>query len=224
MARASATRVALVTIGQTPRDDLVPEIVRWSGDAVEAVEYGALDGLGGDEIGALAPAGGQHRLVTRLRDGSQAVVAKERIAERLERLFRRLRPGGHDAVVLLCTGHFDGLHPPPGIFLEAQRLVDDAVAAFAAGAGSIGVMVPLARQMDEFHYAPREGQVVRMAHASPYDGDRLAEAGRELAGADLIVMHCMGYTESMRDTVVEAAGKPVLLARRVVGAAVAQLA
>jgi hypothetical protein len=37
-------------------------------------------------------------------------------------------------------------------------------------------------------------------------------------------MHCMGYTEAMRQTVAEVSKRPVLLARRLVATAVAQLA
>jgi AroM protein len=37
-------------------------------------------------------------------------------------------------------------------------------------------------------------------------------------------MHCMGYTDAMRQTVASVSKRPVLLARRLVAAAVAQLA
>jgi protein AroM len=36
-------------------------------------------------------------------------------------------------------------------------------------------------------------------------------------------MHCMGYTEAMRRRVAAVTGKPVLLARRLVASAVAEL-
>ena len=60
-------------------------------------------------------------------------------------------------------------------------------------------------------------------YASPYDGDRFQQAAGELAQADLIVMHCMGYSDAMREKMAELTGKPVLLARRMVATAVAQL-
>ncbi len=60
------------------------------------------------------------------------------------------------------------------------------------------------------------------SHASPYTPGRLSLAAGELADADLIVMHCMGYDEAMRATVAEISGRPVLLARRMVAAAVQQ--
>jgi protein AroM len=60
-------------------------------------------------------------------------------------------------------------------------------------------------------------------HASPYISGRLEKAAKELRGTDIIVMHCMGYSEAMRETVAKVSGRPVLLARRLVAAAVAQL-
>jgi protein AroM len=75
--------------------------------------------------------------------------------------------------------------------------------------------------MDEFHGHAR-GSVV-MAHASPYSDGRFEDAARELGKTDLIVMHCMGYSEAMRRRVAAVSGKPVLLARRLVATTVAEL-
>ncbi|WP_030105419.1 AroM family protein, partial [Actinoalloteichus caeruleus] len=47
-------RLGVVTIGQSPRVDLVPELLPRLG-RVEVVERGALDDLGRAEIAALAP-------------------------------------------------------------------------------------------------------------------------------------------------------------------------
>jgi len=215
-------RLAFVTIGQTPRTDVVPEMTAWLGEAVEIVEYGALDGLSRIEVDALSPAGDEHRLVTRLADGSEAVVAKEAVRQRLQELLADMPSGAHAAVVLLCTGHLTGLRTP-GLLVESQVIVDHAVSALAWGARSLGILVPLERQMREIHFPGREGQRLLMSHASPYRPERLEEAARELADADLVILHCMGYTEAMRRTVATVTGRPVLLARRLVASAVAQL-
>lgn len=111
-----------------------------------------------------------------------------------------------------------------GPFLEAQTIVDESVAAIARHARSIGLLVPLKEQIEEFHFRPAAGQTLTASYASPYTAGRLAEAASELAKNDLIVMHCMGYTEAMRQTVAGVSQRPVLLARRMVAAAVAQLA
>jgi protein AroM len=110
-----------------------------------------------------------------------------------------------------------------GLFLEAQSIVDESVAAIARHAHTLGLMVPLREQIDEFHFRPGPNQTLKASYASPYTPGRLEAAAEDLKDADLIVMHCIGYTEDMRRTVARASGRPVLLARRLVAAAVSQL-
>jgi protein AroM len=68
-------RLGLVTIGQTPRTDVVPEMAEVLGPGIEIVERGALDGLDIQAITALAPGPGDEVLVTRLRGGAPVFVA-----------------------------------------------------------------------------------------------------------------------------------------------------
>jgi len=216
-------RALFVTIGQSPRSDLLPEIREWLGGRIDIEERGALDGLGAGDIATMAPGAADHRLVTRLADGSEVVLRKDLVHARLQTVFDAVAAENFLCTVLLCTGHF-----PPfrirGLFLEAQSIVDESVGAIARHARSIGLMVPLKEQIDEFHFRPGAGQTLKASYASPYTPGRLAEASSELADTDVIVMHCMGYTEAMRQTVASVSKRPVLLARRLVAAAVAQLA
>jgi protein AroM len=132
-------------------------------------------------------------------------------------VFTRLDRQGFDLMVLLCTGHF----PPFQVrtpFLEAQLAVDHMVHALTYGEQSLGVLVPNQQQIAEFHGI--EGKPITAAYASPYSDQRFAEAGRSLAETDLIVMHCMGYTQAMRQEVMRSSGRPVLLARRLLAGAI----
>jgi protein AroM len=214
--------VAFVTIGQSPRDDMLPEMLERIGPGIEPIEIGALDDLDDDAIARLAPRTGDHTLVSRLRDGREVVMGKAWTRQRLVELMDDLDRRGLDLIVLLCTGYFEGVHART-LMIEAQRIVDHAVDAVSEDGRSVGVMVPLATQMDEFHGHGRGGASIVMAHASPYSDGRFEDAARELAKTDLVVMHCMGYTEAMRRRVAAVTGKPVLLARRLVAGAVAEL-
>ena len=223
---AHRKRVAFVTIGQSPRVDLVPEMLERIGDGIEPVEIGALDDLTDDAIARLVPGAGDQTLVSRLRDGREVVIGKAWTRDRLAGLMDELDRRDFDLIVLLCTGHFEGLRSRT-LMVEAQRVVDHAVEAVTEDGRAVGVMVPLARQIDEFHlraYGRSHGHTsVTMAHASPYSDGRFEDAARELAKTDLIVMHCIGYSEAMRQRVASVSGKPVLLARRLVANAVAEL-
>jgi protein AroM len=215
-------RIAFVTIGQSPRVDLVPEILERVTSPIEAVEFGALDDLGPAEVARLAPPAGEASLCTRMRDGQEVVIGKRQTGERLQALFDRLDREGFDAITLLCTGHFEHLGSKT-LLIEAQRVVDATVDAFSLGCRHLGIMLPLERQLAEFHVQGSAERPVTAAHYSPYSGDRLETAARELAACDLVVMHCMGYTEAMRRRVAAAVGKPVLLARRIVAGAIQQI-
>jgi len=214
--------VTFVTIGQTPRTDLVPELVANLPASTRVRELGALDGLAAEAVASLAPTPGEARLVTRMADGSQVVVSHPRMHARLQALLHGLGSDPAIVTVLLCTGEFPGLEGPT-VFLDAQHLVDHGVAGLCAGLRRVGLLLPLAEQVGTFHWRPSPDQEIRVSHASPYVGDRFVEAGAELSDCDVIVMHCMGYNEEQRRRVAAAAGRPVLLARRLVAAAVAQL-
>jgi protein AroM len=104
--------------------------------------------------------------------------------------------------------------------IESQIVVDETVAALAGSIGDLGILVPHREQADSFHPIAAPGRRVHFSHASPYGEVRFDAAGRELADTELIVMHCMGYSEPMRRAVAAASGRPVLLAREIVGRAI----
>ena len=86
--------VGLVTIGQSPRVDVVPDMAAILGSGVTVRERGALDGLGRAEIAALAPRPGDDILVTRLADGTAAFVAKRHIVSRVQAAIGELERAG----------------------------------------------------------------------------------------------------------------------------------
>ena len=77
------TVLGVVTIGQSPRSDMVPEMPMVA-DLVEVRERGALDGLSAADLKALAPEPGDETLTTRLRDGSSVVIGRAGILPRLQ--------------------------------------------------------------------------------------------------------------------------------------------
>jgi protein AroM len=216
-------RAAFITIGESPRPDILDEMKPWwDGSALEIEEHGALDGLSREDIARVAPRETDERLVSRLRDGTEVLLEAGWAHRRVEEMVRELDDGGIDVFVLLCTGRFHGLSPR-GILVAAGPVVDHGLAAIAESARSIGVLLPNEGQKASFRCEPAGDRPFVLSHASPYSGDRFQTAARELEGTDLVVMHCMGYTEPMRRKIAEETGKPVLLARRMLAAAVAQV-
>ena len=194
----------------------------WDGSSLDIEEYGVLDGLTPGQIERLAPGEKDVPLVSRLHDGTEVLLAANSVHRRVEEIVRNLDDGGTEIVVLLCTGRFHGL-TPKGILVAAGPVVDHGLAAIAESAPSIGVLLPNEGQKASFRCEPAGNRPFVLSHASPYSGDRWETAARELEETDLVVMHCMGYTEPMRRKLADKTGKPVLLARRMVAAAVAQI-
>lgn len=222
----AAPKLAVITIGQAPRTDLTPELRAWL-PGVDLVEHGALDDDGPDAIAAMAPQDGDEVLTTRLRDGSNAIVAHHHVVPRVQRILDEL--DDVDAVFLACTGAFEEVTCAKPL-LRPEWMIGPGVAALAAGLETVGVLVPLPEQRHhpDGKYAALDASVV-VDDASPYAGESLetglADAARRLrdAGAQLIVADCMGYSQSMRAVLAESSGVPVVLARSIVARLAAEL-
>ncbi|MDR1979577.1 MAG: AroM family protein [Synergistaceae bacterium] len=219
-------RIGTVTIGQSPRVDVIPEIAAILGPGVEIREAGALDGLSKEEITKLAPEKGDYVLVTRLADGSSVQVAERYITPRvIEKINGHFREG-IPLVFLLCTGEFPGFETG-GLLIRPQKVLFHAVSALADGL-KLGVMTPSPEQVEQSESRWRQvSPAVKSVPSSPYvEGMAAAKsAAQDLKnwGAELIVMDCMGYTSAMQDSVREITGKPVILARGIAARTVKEL-
>ncbi|MGO4307905.1 AroM family protein [Cupriavidus sp. RAF12] len=223
-ATARQPRVAFVTIGQAPRVDVVPQMTADLGLPVAVEEFGILDTLTAKEIADLAPAPGEYRFASRLRDGSQVVMGKPAAEAMLARLMTSLDDGRFDVLVPLCTG--TALPALRTLVIEPQQVVDHLTMALAQGCKQLGIVLPLEAQVKDFHLIQSVPCALRVTHASPYTdaaSGRFAQAGEALRGCDLIVMHCMGFTEAMRAEVAAHAGAPVLLSNRMVAKLLGQV-
>lgn len=219
-------KIGTVTIGQTPRSDLLPELIAILGRGVEIVERGALDGLTREEIAAIAPGPGDYVLVTRLRDGSSVQIAEKHILPRMQECIRQLAEEGVDAVALLCTGQFPPFHSSK-ILLRPQPILYNLTTALAGGL-TLGVMVPSREQLPQSHARWKDvAAAVKCVAASPYvnaeEGVEQAAHNLEVAGVELVVMDCVGYTAAMKRKVGAITGAPVILARSVVARVLAEL-
>jgi len=217
------TRLGALTIGQSPRIDIIPELRSVLGDAIEIVEAGALDNLSSHEVERFAPAEGEPVLVTRLRDGSTTRIGHHHIVpllqERLQGLAFRV-----DAVLLLCTGSFKPF-PFPHPILYPERLLLAMVQAVAPR--HLGIITPDPAQVQEQqtrwrHVADR----LSIIATSPYSATEAGSAlGADLVGrgVELVVLDSLGYGLAMREAVRRTVGRPVLLPRTVLARAAIEL-
>jgi protein AroM len=217
--------IGVVTIGQTPREDIIPDLKQAMGD-VGVLEFGALDQLSAEELAALSPRHSEEVLVTRLRNGTHVEIDGDLLAPLVQAAVDRSESGPNTvATLLMCTGPFPNLMHRKLLF-KAEDLLSGAVRALA-GESRVGVICPLESQREssrrKFNTFVTKLDVVS---ANPYgELAELDEPARSLAdaGADIIVLDCMGFNQSHRATVEEQTGLPVLVANVAVGKLVGSL-
>ncbi|MDP9356098.1 MAG: AroM family protein [Chloroflexota bacterium] len=222
--------IGFVTIAESPRDDVVPDIRRMLPPDVRVVERGNLDGLTAAETAALAPEPGEVGIVARLKSGGETLLSHQKILPRMQRLVTELvEDEGADLVVVLCGADWTAIRSPVPL-VNPGRLFPGVISALAHGR-KLGVVKPSAGQVDaERERYRRLGIEAIVTSASPYAGDerlRLAERAGEFLqdeGCDLIWMTCIGMDEPMREIVAGVTGKPVVLAKSILGRVVAELA
>ncbi|MFP4974982.1 AroM family protein [Paenibacillus sp. CN-4] len=219
--------LGMITIGQAPRTDVAPHLLRQLEGRALLRQAGVLDGWTAEEIESLFGAeAGAYALTSRLTDGTAAVVSRDKILPVLQEKIDRMEAAGIRQILLLCTGVFPGLRTSSAFLIEPDRILTPAVAALAGGR-RLGVICPLEEQAASLEAKFGEyGLRPVFAAASPYTGadpdfDRAAETLR--AQAEVILLDCMGYTERHRERVARISGLPVILSNALMGKLVSEI-
>ena len=220
--------VGVVTIGQSPRTDVMPDIVAPLLPGTRVIERGALDHAGPAELARLAPECGEDLLVTRLRDGTEVTLAETRLVPLLQDAVDDVTGRGVVVVAALCTGTLAGIRCSRPLLMPGP-LVRNLVAAAAPGGrvARLGVVVPAPDQIEPVRadWSAAAAEVMALA-ASPYAPPAaLAKAAHVLAAwrPDLVVLDCLGFDGPMKQMVAWAVGVPVVLPRTVLAGALAAL-
>jgi protein AroM len=219
--------LATLTIGQAPRQDVIPIIDRHVPAAVRRLHRGVLDGLTLAEIARRYGAEpGEAALITRLADGTSVELSRRRMQDGVAAALAALEAAGSDVILLLCTGTFAGLDCRKAWLVEPDHIIPGMVAGLVERR-QLGIMVPIAGQI-ESESGKWQGLLrpPLFAVASPYEAatDRVMEAGAALKaeGAEAILLDCIGFTERHR-TALAALDVPVILSNAVVAKAVGEL-
>ena len=208
----SASTIGLVTIGQSPRPDIRTTYASIRGPAVRIIEAGALDGLDITAVEAISPTGDDTPLVT-LFAGDEVRIGKRCVTPLLQRAIDAVVAEGAAVVVVLCTGHFEGLHADLPL-IEPDRVLDGFMRAIQPG-GRLGVIMPddgqEAMMRQKWH-----GYDLTLATASPYQArSTWDDAICQFMAADMqgIVLDCMGFGPDAKAHFASQTGVPVLCAQ-----------
>jgi len=224
-------RIGFLTIGQSPRVDVVPEIMSILGEGFEVIEAGALDDLSFDEILNLAPRSGETVYVSRLRSGVEVKISKERLMPLLQDKITFLEGMGVDVIGLLCSGVFPSFEVKVPL-IKPEPVLRGVVEASLSSNQILGVVMPSPLQVDfGFEKWSKVGcRDIVVESVSPYIS--FEERSRLLKGiassfrernVSLVVLDCIGF--SIRDLMVfkSVYNIPVLLPRVVLAYAIKSL-
>jgi len=207
-------KVAFLTIGQSPREDIMTDIRRYL-KGIEYVVYGVLDGLTLEEIEKeFKPLPNEFAYVSRLRDGSEVKLSKSKVSMKLQELVNKIEESV-DLLVILCTGDFNLKSRKPIIY-PSKALIDKVR---SLSPKTIGVVVPLESQVSMAR--KRWGNVAKIIDIvvwSPYSGtiEDLIDLAHSIESAEVIVMDCLGYSVKHKVILENATHKKVIIPREVI--------
>ncbi len=211
--------VGIITIGQTPRVDMIPAIRGFFPAETVIIEKGVLDGRPQEEILSLTPEPGQTTLISRLKDGGKAVMAKEKIVPIVQQLIDELNQQNVSLIVLACTGQFPCFRSEVPV-VYPDHLLSHVVQGVLQG-GLLGVIIPLPEQAPAIiqKWKAADFDVIPAA-SSPYlfQEKELIKAIKQLESFPIkaIILDCMGYTEEMKQMAQAYTTKPILLSRTII--------
>ena len=219
-------KIGAITIGQSPRDDIIRDIRPLLGEQIHLLQAGGLDGLSRGEIEAFAPQPGDYVLITKLRDGNSVVFAERYILPRLQACIDKLEEEGVQMILFLCTGDFPPVFHSKVPLIFPCKVLNGLIPALASR-GKIAVVTPTQQQVAQ---AEKKWRVyvaeMTAIPASPYGPlEELDQAARQAAelDVDLVVMDCIGYTVEMKERFQAVSGKPVVLSRTLAARVVTEL-
>ncbi|SFD88023.1 protein AroM [Lentibacillus persicus] len=213
-------QIGVITIGQAPRTDLIPEIETFFPPDVEFIQRGVLDNFDRNDLEQIKPKTGQSTLVSRLKDGTSVTLAKEKTLPIIQQIIDDFNLKQVKLIILACTGEFKLFqsHIP---IIYPDYLLNHVTQGIFREKGQIGVIVPLAKQFEVIEKKwDSAGFDAICVESSPYVFDELSfiKAAKELEEYNIntIILDCIGYTEKMKDIVKKYSSKTVLLSRNIV--------
>ena len=220
-------KLGVITIGQSPRDDILTEMRPYIGNNVEIIQSGALDGLTYEEILVLEHEEDNNILITKLRNGKTVNIAENLITSRIQECIYKLEEQEVDLILLMCTGVFPDVFISHKPILYPQKILHGVI-PYLSGEGKIAIITPEKDQIEFYQKKWNEtGGDIFVLHGSPYGDmeelDRVISALGKHENVDLIVLDCMGYTQDMKLKIFERTNIPVILAKTLIARLIGEM-
>ena len=220
------TKIGMLTIGQTPRVDLLPTLIEILGDEHEIIEAGALDGLNLENVKGIEILPDDYILVSRMRDGTEVKITKRFVIPRVQEKITELEEKDVRLTVVMCTGAFPQFKSK-GLVITPQEILKGVLNG-SLKKGKLGVVYPTEEQMPGAQSNFGSDDVETYADViSPYEGREELEAlaGRLSAqNLDLILLNCFGFSSDLKKYIAERTGVPTIQSNAVVARVLKEMA
>lgn len=217
-------RVGLFTIGQSPRLDIVPEIIPILLPHIEIVEEGLLDGLPQEEINLLKPEFGEIPLVTRLKDGSQVQLSEKKINSLLHEAIDNMRTKKDvRAVGVLCTHDFHETRFSFPVIFPHHYLNFIITQTFLIH--NLGIVIPLENQIEMAKKkwdAEKASTEVKPPYSEGKGWEEIAQSFLQ-ENVEAVILDSIGYTIQDKKQLQNMLPSPILLPRTVLAHAINQI-
>jgi len=216
-------KIGFLTIGQSPRQDVLSEIMPLLSPALDAVEYGLLDNLGLEEIDALKPGSQETPLVSCLKDGHQVELSEHRISKLLPHAVKFMKAKmGVKAVGVLCTHEFPkNRYSCPTVFpFDCLKFIINDVLEVR----KLGVVVPLENQKEMTKQKWGKERTCVIAKSPYTEGKTWEDVATTFLQekAEAVVLDCIGYKIRDRHEFQNLLSIPTLLPRTILAFAMIQ--
>lgn len=216
-------KVGLLTIGQSPREDIVSEIKPLLNPRIEILERGLLDDLNLEEIQRMKPDSGETLLVTRLKEGSQVELSEMKISSMLPRAIDSMQKEMKiNAVGVLCTHDFSEKKFSVPVIFPFDYL--EFLSSRVLSVKNLGVVVPLESQVE---MTKKKWQNSVVEAKSPYSagGEQWETIAKKFITkkVDTVILDCIGYKIKDKLEIQSFFSVPILLPRVILVHAINQL-
>ena len=213
--------VAFVSIGQSPRQDVVSDFQKVWGNTFNILDIGALDDLSHEEIKSLAPAPGESDLITKLRDGQAVYLSHHRLMPHMDQALEKACKGGADWAVVLCTGDFSNLKSSIPLLLPNPILAHGVESVLKPG-DKLTVIVPTQGQVSEAteRWFQRGFEVSKVIVESPFDNHQalfdVLKNDQIVQKTKGLIADCFGFDNTFMNSVAELYVKPIFISRKLI--------
>jgi protein AroM len=188
----------LLTIGQTPREDLMKPIHLGGVQDVQLV--GVLDGVSNDEINMLEKTPGEEKLYVVLKNGT-ANINHDSIEHRVEKLITQYEDSS-DAIALLCMSEFTCTSDQTTIIYPIKELREKA--GEIKSHDTTLIFIPIKEQLKsaELKWESIKGDK-QFVVVHPKSENVLDELNKEimLHRPNYVILDCYGYEYELVDEI-----------------------